>query len=741
MTSPPVQDERPEPWGSLEPFAQLFRALLPRASSIALYSADGQLRWSSDTTGPDVTAVVEGVLPAAKADAAAVGDVRIIGGQAGYLFWLRHDEGALLAGVAVLCRSSSSESEPRSFAFVHSLLRPALECLRRDLLAREAAGELGERADALERDLDMILADATGSGRADGNEELKQLIQRVLEHEGCLMVALLVPEKGIAFLRGARDTRPDSQLVARTHRQFLTMAQTRADPQVINNFALGSAPDAPRYRVLVCPVRSIGGRTMGVLTLVRSHDSPKFTQRDRRMTEIMSHRAAAVIASHYDALSGLYTRQALEQRVRALIIHRDTHGKPWSALYVDCDRMHVINDHFGMHVGDTVIGQLGELIRTQLPHGALAARISGDRFAVLLPASMEDAAQFAESLRAGAEMLARLHSERNLGFSVSIGVAPLQSGESGELAHSLVAAETACKAAKDRGRNRVASYEDADQSVIRRLADIDVAGRVRRAIMENRMRLDAQLITPVIPSAERPVHYELLLRMLGDDGTVIGPDAFLGAAVRYQMMATIDRWVLEQAITLLKPYSARLADRPFVVSINFSGQSLGDDDFAEFLIASVEKSGLNPRLFCFELTENATILNLARAERLMRRLRRLGCEVALDDFGTGLCSLSYLRQLPVTMLKIDGSFVRDVVKDPRADSMVQAITQLARTMSLDTVAEYVESEEIRQRIAGHGVEYGQGYAIAHPVPFAELLAEMPQLAEPVAREPRLAAGS
>ena len=740
MTSPPVEDQ-PGQWGSLEPYAQLFRALLPRASCIAVYSPDGQQRWSSDTTGPDLTAAVEGALPAAEADAAAAGEMRVIGGQAGYFFWLRQEEGALLAGVAVLCRSSSSEAEPRAFAFVHSLLKPALECMRRDLQAREAAGELSDRVGALERDLDMILTDATSSGRADGNEELKQLIQRVLEHEGCVMVALLVPEKGIAFLRGARDTRPDGQLVARTHRQFLTMAQTKPEPQIINNFALGTAADSARYRVLVCPVRSVTGRTMGVLTLVRNRDTPKFTQRDRRVSEIMAFRAAEVIASHYDAVSGLYTRQALEQRVRTLLANRDTHGKPWSALYVDCDRMHVINDRFGMHVGDTVIGQLGELIRTQLPHGGLAARISGDRFAVLLPQSMEDAAQFAETLRAGAEMLSALHSERNLGFSVSIGVAPLQSGESGDLAHSLVAAETACKAAKDRGRNRVASYEDADQSIIRRLADIDVAGRVRRAIMENRLRLDAQLITPVIPSAERPVHYELLLRMIGDDGTVIGPDAFLGAAVRYQMMATIDRWVLEQAITLLKPYSAKLADRPFVVSINFSGQSLGEDDFAEFLVGSVEKSGLNPRLFCFELTENATILNLARAERLMRRLRRLGCEVALDDFGTGLCSLSYLRQLPVTMLKIDGSFVRDVVKDPRADSMVQAITQMARTMSLDTVAEYVESEEIRERIAGHGVEYGQGFAIAHPVPFAELLAAMPELAEPAARETLLAAGS
>jgi EAL domain-containing protein (putative c-di-GMP-specific phosphodiesterase class I) len=147
----------------------------------------------------------------------------------------------------------------------------------------------------------------------------------------------------------------------------------------------------------------------------------------------------------------------------------------------------------------------------------------------------------------------------------------------------------------------------------------------------------------------------------------------------------------------------------------------------DFVLDRIRASGLDPAVFCFELTENATILNLTRAEVVMRRLRRMGCEVALDDFGTGLCSLSYLRQLPVTMLKIDGSFVRDVLRDPRADSMVQVIAQLARTMSLDTVAEYVETDEIRERIAAHGVDYAQGYALGRAEPFDEVLKALPQL--------------
>ena len=346
---------------------------------------------------------------------------------------------------------------------------------------------------------------------------------------------------------------------------------------------------------------------------------------------------------------------------------------------------------------------------------------------MLLPIEVDDASRFAESLRAGAELLSALHPGQNISISISIGVAPLENGKGGELAHSLAAAETACKAAKDRGRNRVGTYQVADQSIIRRFSDIDVVARVREALAHNRLRLDAQAIAPFNPSERRPPHFELLLRMIDRDGSALGPDTFMSAAVRYQMMADIDRWVVRRAIALLKPYADKLQTRPFVVSINFSGQSLGDDEFPEFLFDSVQKSGINPAVFCFELTENATILNLARAEVVIRRLRRMGCEIALDDFGTGLCSLSYLRQLPVTMLKIDGSFVRDVMRDPRADSMVQVIAQLARTMSLDTVAEYVETEDIRQRIAAHGVDYAQGYAVGRAEPFEELLRVLPLL--------------
>ena len=309
--------------------------------------------------------------------------------------------------------------------------------------------------------------------------------------------------------------------------------------------------------------------------------------------------------------------------------------------------------------------------------------------------------------------------------SISVGVAPLDPTAT-ELAHVLAPAETACKAAKDRGRNRVEVYQPSDVSIMRRFADIGIALKLREAIDSGRLHLDAQLILPLAAAESARPHYELLLRMTDEDGQMVGPDTFMSAATRYQLMPMIDRWVISHVIEALQAarrgargQGARLRDqflRP--VAQRRQLRRLADRDASP-------ASGLDPELFCFELTENATVANLTRAEALMRRLRRLGCGVALDDFGTGLSSLSCLRQLPVSMLKIDGSFVRDVLKDPRAESMVRAIAQLARSMSIITVAEYIETEAIGARIAELGVDYGQGFAIGRPIPLADLLTELP----------------
>lgn len=730
MTDPKhKKDDTADPWGSFEPYVQLVRSLLPRAVSVSLFDAAGGLRWSSETTtGPDLLEVIESSLSAAGPSPQGFGLMRMLDGNVPvYLWWVRDDAEQLIGVVAVVCRQANeADTEGRGFSFAHSLLRPVLECLRRDLLSRAAIDQLSRTVSSRDRDLELLLADGASDRPAgDGADELKGILQQAIEHIGGSTAALIVPDKSIAMLRSSSQRPADTQLVARAHRHLLSMAQIKREPVIINKLAPNSAMGILPYKILSCALRSGAGKAIGVLAVFRDEIGEPFGDREARLTEILARKAVGIIESSYDALSGLYTRPAFEQRVRAVV--SDSKGsKHWTALYIDADQLHVINDSFGMHVGDSVLGQLGELIRHRLPPGAFASRISGDRFAVLLPTQLDDAEKFAESLREGVEKLGTAHGDARLHISISIGVALLDTA-AGELMHSLAAAETACKAAKDRGRNRVEVYKTNDVSLVRRFADINIAGQLRAAIDAGRLQLYSQLILP-FACAEKPhPHFELLLRMVDEDGRTVGPDRFLSAANRYQLMPEIDRWVITHAIQLLKPQAALLTGRNITFAINFSGQSLNDEEFVDFLVEQITTSGIDPAVFCFELTENATIASIARAESLIRRLRSLGCGVALDDFGTGLSSLAYLRQLPVTMLKIDGSFVRDILKDPRAESMVRAIAQLARSMSLATVAEYVETEEIRTRLATLGVDYGQGFAIGRPAPLVDLISELPLL--------------
>ena len=715
-------------WKALEPYAQLVTALLPRSEAVHVFDDEGWLRWSTESmTGPDLPGAVQSVQSRATNAPDAVGCSVTLDGEDApvYIWWLRDDDGVFVASVAVTTRRQT-DVQPGAFEVINAIVRPAMECLRRQLAAQSSILQLNRSLIARDRDVELLLSvtDHSPAENGDQIDELKVLLQSAAAHMKCMLAALIVPERSIAMMRGGTDGMPDTTALARTHRQLLQLVQTRREAVVINR--VGNPTEQLPYRILCCPVKHPSGRVTGVLALFRSIEGPEFQTRDARLIELLARKAATNIEASFDPLSGLLTRPALEQRVRALMAEPGRSSE-WSTLYIDCDQLHVINENFGMHVGDGVLTQLGELIRSRMPAGGLAARISGDRFAVVVPAALDEASNLGESLRKGAEQLGATHANARLHVSITVGVAQLNAGKDA-LAHALAAAESACKAGKDRGRNRVDTYEEADVSIIRRFTDITTAGDLRDAIANDRLRLDAQLIQPLGAVGVGIVpHYELLLRMIGPLGETVGPDRFLSAAQRYQMMPTIDRWVFEHAISLLRKHAPLLPPRSVAFSINFSGQSLNDQSFHDFLLDGLERSGLDPSMLCFELTESDAVANIARAELLMRRLRRLGCGVALDDFGTGLSSLAYLRSLPVTLLKIDGSFIRDVLRDPRSESMVQAITQLAHTMSIATVAEYVETDEIWARLVSLGVDYGQGFAIARPVPFTGLLEELPLL--------------
>src|SRR3984957_7601914 len=270
-------------WGSFEPYAQLVISQLPRAASVTVFDSAGELRWSTDpTTRPDLVGLVEEAVALAAGVADSPGELRMLTGDLPvYLCWLRNDAGKLIAVLAVTCRAA--ESEARAFPLVHSLLRPALECLRRDLLARAAIFDLGRTVSTLDKDLELLLADPSSAADSVGDDadELKGILQQANDYLRCAMSALFVPDKGIVIIRSNSDKPPDSQMVTRTHRQLLSMAQIRREPVIINRLTAGNG--AVPYRILSCPLKHASGRATGVLALFRDESAEEFVDRDARL--------------------------------------------------------------------------------------------------------------------------------------------------------------------------------------------------------------------------------------------------------------------------------------------------------------------------------------------------------------------------------------------------------------------------------------------------------------------------
>jgi len=721
----------PSHW-DFQPYAQLVAALLPRASGLTIFDPDGEVRWTGEESiSPAHAPLVRKSVIAAASDAGPGEVAQLDDDEQVHVFWLRDDAGLLVALVAISWRGGERVS--RGFPYVHAILRPVLEIMRRELLLR---ARLERPAAAEDADLQVLLATPDTMRCEVADDGIRQLLENVNRHLACEFVALVVPERSLVSMVKDPAREVDTSILARLHRHLISLAKAGGEAMLLND--PGSLPgiELP-LRVLASVLRNPSGRVTGVLAMFRARAAEPFRRRDGLLADLLARRAAGIIDSSYDPLTGLLMRKAFEQRARPLLAARTAGRRArWTCLYLDADRLHVINDNYGMLLGDRLIARFGELIRARLVPGALAARISGDRFALLLPTGEQDAMHFAEALRTGIEKLTAAHvgivADNSFQASVSIGVAALAGSRVG-LPHALAMAETACKAAKDRGRNRVEVYQASDASLIRRYEDMNIAPGLHAALSEGRVRLEAQLIAPLAGEGGACPHFELLLRMIDDHGETVGPSRFLSAAKRYQLMPEVDQWVIGETLGRLAPHAQLLVDAPVVFTVNLSGQSLGEAHFIDELIQRIRDSGVNPRVLCFELTESEAIANLDRAEEMMQRLRELGCGVALDDFGTGLSSLAYLRKLPVDMLKIDGSFVKDVLKDPRAESMVQAIAQLARSMQLTTVAEYVESDEIRLRVARLGVDYGQGFAIAKPVPMVEVIGDLPTYAA-VARQ-------
>lgn len=737
---------------SLDPYGQLVKMLMPRALCIAIYDAQGLPLWLSDICDdPSRLQLVEESLKAAREDQLDPeerdGFARTWDGDTAYVFVLR-DGSTPLGALAVSCQNNGSGSRP--FSLIQGLLRPVLQVLGRELANQSDVGGLQAEETLSDRDLELLLDG--GSTDEAGSDDLDHLVRTCVTHLGCALGALLIPDKKIAISHSANAaTRSvDMEALDKTQRHLFAWAQVQRRTLMLNkappNSPLGCLP----YKILACPIRHAAQHVAGIFVLFKPMTaSSDFDVRQVRIAEMVARRMAYVLQNAYDPATDLLTRPAFEQRALAILSAanaKDGH----CVAYADVDRLHVVNENHGMHVGDQLIERVAATMRASLPSAVSASRISGDRFALFLPGTSLEAAQpLIENLCSKIGAVDFSHDGKKIAVSMSFGMADVPNTKF-PLSHALAAAEVACKAAKDRGRGRVEVYQDADRSIVRRYEDVTLVGTLREAIANDRFRMEAQPIVSM--DREHPGlftdvrRFELLLRMIDPSGASIAPDRFLSAAERYQLATEIDRWVVQYVLELLSSAAPALAGLGAHFAINISGQSLGDEEFPTFLEAKLREYALPPALLSFEITETAAVANIVRAEMLIRRLQDLGHDIALDDFGRGLSSLTYLKSLPVSDLKIDGSLVRDLagpdaVANGRAQAMVTAIVQLAHAMSLKTTAECVESEAILTAVGQLGVDHGQGFAIGRPRPLENVLQELLRAAPDAARKsalPRLA---
>ncbi|MEO6365307.1 MAG: EAL domain-containing protein [Luteimonas sp.] len=432
----------------------------------------------------------------------------------------------------------------------------------------------------------------------------------------------------------------------------------------------------------------------------------------RQLAEQLSFQAT------HDALTGLANRTTFDRRLRASLEKAAGTGTASSMLYLDLDQFKVVNDTCGHIAGDELLKQLSALLGLNLRSSDTLARLGGDEFGVLLEnCGREAALGIAEKLRQVVSGFTFAWGEQLFSAGVSIGHVHF-SDHSLTLTEVLSKADEACYVAKDMGRNRIHTYEPGDAAQAHRHGQMEWIGLIQQAIEDNRMVLFAQPIHPVDGRPRFSRHMEVLLRMRGRDGELIAPMAFIPAAERYNLMPMIDRWVIGAAMERIAAHGPR-GDSviPPCYAINLSGASLAEASLAKFIRDKVDEHGIPPGWICFEITETAAIANLADAVHLIDELKGIGIRFALDDFGSGMSSFAYLKHLPVDFLKIDGSFVRDIAKDPVDRAMVASINEIGHVMGLCTIAEFVEDDDILEELKKIGVDYAQGYGLSRPAPF------------------------
>ncbi len=572
---------------------------------------------------------------------------------------------------------------------------------------------------------------------AEGQEALNKVLKNCCDFLNVDVAAIHLREKGIRLsVESPNQSAVALDVAVETLLPAAYESVIASAKEIVfrgSDLAADSAcSDCANYSIAGAPVFDAKSAVIGILMLVNGASKLRFANSDKNLLRVMARTASKIIQLGYDQGTGLINREGYEYYVEKQFADFAMNDSIHCLMHVNIDRLQVTNDTVSYEAGNAVINATGEALCRSVRDSDVVARVGGNEFGIVLRnCSIDQAVKISEKLRASLVGAVIPWEGRSLNTTVSIGVAPIDS-DTESAAASMAAAELACDAAKALGKNRVHAYSHQDTGLIKRHEEMESVGRIQAALEDDRFELFAQLIEPVAGPGER-FHIEVLLRMRDDDDSILSPAAFLPGAERYHLMPQIDRWVVNRTLAFINAHAEQLTSTLQLISINLSGQALNEPGFVDFLKSELASVAIPLDRICFEITETSAVEDLGRARAFMDDIKTRGCRFALDDFGSGLSSFRYLSSLPVDYLKIDGDIVRHIDTDPVSASMVAAVQQVASVMQLQTIAEFVESDAIRQHLLRLGVGFAQGYGIGKPKPLAEFLIESVESREAVGR--------
>ncbi len=602
------------------------------------------------------------------------------------------------------------------------LITHIIQCLcddyNLDIALSGMADELMVRYEELNLFYDMDDSEVS-ENRHNEYQALEQLIINSSNYLNIDLILLYLPEQHFFIHHLAADSKLKDQqqaILEAVEKSLCRKMMESRETVVINRDSDTDWTDADfnmPCKIIAAPVHPSKNKQSGILVLINSLQKKDFSNSDRKLSEVLAAEASKLIQARRDSLTGFYNRQGFMECLE----HSVSSIKQQSVLlFIDVDQFKIINDTSGQIAGDQLLNQIGALIKKQLSDTDTLARMSSDEFAVLLEdCSLTKAEQCSEKIRLAIKQFRYFYKDKLFDIAVSIGVVQINSDQHG-YSDLMGKADLACNIAKELGGNRVHVYHASDKNTAQREDELQWVSRINRALEEDRFLLYRQLIQPLQDNSDEHQHFEILLRLQDENDKIISPFFFIPAAERYNLMSKIDRWVIKHALQKM----ADAQTQPTLsCSINLSGQSFCEPGFVEYAIEQIRKSGVNPANICFEITETAAVSNLSQAIDFINNLKKIGCKFSLDDFGSGMSSFTYLKNLPVDYLKIDGYFVKSLLDSKVDHAMVSAINQIGQVMKLKTIAEFVENDAIFQELKALGIDYGQGYGIGKPEPFTE----------------------